>query len=170
MERRSSVESIKIFKKLLPSTYKFALEAFKYNRRDTTYSNFISSFKKQGYEQVIINSEIMIWIIEESLKHKMLITKINLSEFADEEEIEVTGKLISKVNLNNVYWIELKNHLNWVSDSNSIDIKSISIYDPLNSANVNSEIGSSGLIQGKSLFLIFEQIVKPVIEVYLNGK
>ncbi|MFJ7369387.1 hypothetical protein ACIQVU_08110 [Lysinibacillus sp. NPDC098008] len=155
-------EYAKIFRKYNEdSTLEVSMDL--YNPDEKKYKDLIIEKKHNGFKQVIINSEIMIEIIKESLVKNGLVQVISFTDNTDEEIIDDVNRLLWKIRENKVYFEELKKLLSWALDKNSIDIKETIIYFGQQQYNIRS----NGLIIGKEKEDFFKEIIEPVIRRYL---
>ena len=110
----------KLFRNL--STNK--INCFKYNENQNYYG-FVQEVLKQGYNQCIVTSDLMIKIMEHFLlNYKVKTLSI---EFMNEDD-ELTQEIDSILELmkeNAVYWEILKSKLSFLSENDSIEMKKV---------------------------------------------
>lgn len=135
-----------------------------YNPDDKKYKDLIIEKKKNNFKQVIINSELMVDIIKETLSKEGIIQNIDFTENTDYEINEDVKKLLWKLRDNKIYFDDLKILLSWVIDKNSIDIKELCIYYK----NNQYSIYSNGIIKGSDIKEVFKIIVEPAVRRYLQ--
>lgn len=86
-----------------------------------------SDASKNGYQQSIFTSSVMIALIEEFLlKYNSIVTEIEFL-VEDEELNQEIKKIIGQMKDNGAYWEILKDKLSFLSKYDSIDIKKVSI-------------------------------------------
>lgn len=137
-----------------------------YNPDSESYYDLINKARSEGYNQVIINSEIMVSIIHALLKTDNMLMKITMSDNTDQDIKESIDYVVKKMKQDKLLFIELKSELEWAIDSGSIDIKCIVIYFK----KQRYTIFSNGLVIGKQIDTVFKKLLKPVIGVYFNVK
>ncbi|MDR4888231.1 hypothetical protein RGU12_11780 [Fredinandcohnia sp. QZ13] len=137
-----------------------------YDPEKERYFKVIKEARREGLKQVIINSEIMTDILYATLQSDGVILKVNMSDTTD-KDVKVNVKaIISKLKSDKLFFVKLKEELEWAADSGSIDINSIDVYF----SNKRYEIYSNGIIHGDDLDLLFNEIMKPVLEKYFDGR
>ena len=95
------------------------IECFLYDPQQNYYY-VVQNASKNGYQQSIFTSSVMIALIEEFLlKYNSIVTEI---EFLVEDE-----ELNQEMKDNGAYWEILKDKLSFLSKYDSIDIKKVSI-------------------------------------------
>ena len=95
------------------------IECFLYDPQQNYYY-VVQNASKNGYQQSIFTSSVMIALIEEFLlKYNSIVTEI---EFLVEDE-----ELNQEIKDNGAYWEILKDKLSFLSKYDSIDIKKVSI-------------------------------------------
>lgn len=102
------------------------IECFVYDPQQNYY-HVVQNASKNGYQQSIFTSSVMIALIEEFvLKYNSIVTEIEFS--VDDEEVnQEIKKIIGKMKYNGAYWAILKDKLSFLSEYNSIDITKVSI-------------------------------------------
>ncbi|PFX43527.1 hypothetical protein COL32_14440 [Bacillus pseudomycoides] len=136
-----------------------------YNPDKEKYFEVIKDARSEGLKQVIINSEIMTNILYTTLQSNGVILKVNMSDNTDEHIKDNIKAIISKLKSDKLLFVKLKQELEWAEDSESIDINSINIYF----LNKRYEIHSNGIINGDDLDVLFNKIMRPVLEQYFYG-
>lgn len=155
-------EYAKVFRKYNgDSTLEISMDT--YNPDEKKYKDLIIEKKHNGFKQVIINSEIMIEIIKESLIKNGLVQVISFTDNTDEEIIDDVNNLLWKMRENKVYFEDLKRLLSWALDKDSIDIKETSIAFKKKQYTIHS----NGLIIGENNKEFFVEIIEPAIRRYL---
>lgn len=137
-----------------------------YNPDKDRYFEVIKEARSEGLKQVIINSEIMTNILYATLNSDGLILKVNMSDNTDDDVKDNVKAIISKLKSDKLIFVKLKEELEWAADSGSIDINSIDVYF----LNKRYQIYSNGIIHGDDLDLIFNEIIKPVLEKYFYDR
>ena len=141
------------------------LKIIEYNPDEVSYIELIRDMRKQKFRQVIINSEIMIKIMERVLNHKGIVQEISLEEGTDTELIEEINNYIKKIKRNASFFSKLKESLSWAEEYDSIDIMALTVYY----SGVQVEIKSNGIILEHTTDSDFElEILKPVLLEYLG--
>ncbi len=152
----------KIFRKYSNDKLNICTES--YNPDVEKYHEVILRMKAKGYKQVIINSELMIEILNAIIMNEGYILGINFTDNTDENlKIDVKN-LVLKIRKDRLQFINLKELLKWALDNNSIDIFNIELYYNKNPYTVYS----NGLIMGNKLNLIFKGILEKVLDNYLS--
>lgn len=102
------------------------IECFVYAPQQNYY-HVVQNALKNGYQQSIFTSSVMIALIEEFLlKYNSIVTEIEFS--VDDEEVnQEIKKIIEKMKDNGAYWARLKDKLSCLSQYDSIDITKVSI-------------------------------------------
>lgn len=136
-----------------------------YDPEKDRYFEVIKEARNEGMKQVIINSEIMTDILYATLKLDGIILKVNLSDNTDKDIKDNVKAILSKLKSDKLFFVKLKEELEWAADSGSIDINSIDVFFQ----KKRYEIYSNGIIHGDDLDLLFEKIMKPVLEEYFHG-
>lgn len=152
----------KIFKKQTNGLREFELRA--YDPDKDKYFDVIKKARLDGFKQVIINSKIMAEIMFSILNSKGIILKINMTDNADQDIVDNLKSIISKLRTNHLLFVKLKEELELITESGSIDISSVEIY--INKKKY--EIKSNGLIIGSELDLFFIHTLVPVLEDYFS--
>lgn len=152
----------KVFKRHANGKLNLRLET--YDTDQQKYTDVVSNMKKEKYKQVILNSEIMLMIIEKVLKLKGMLMKIEFEDTTDSEIIEEIDHIVKKIREESViYYEDLLKLLHWTSDNNSIDLRKLTV-----SLEVNKyEIYSNGIIEGENFDELFQKVIVPVLEKYL---
>ncbi|MFP7236007.1 hypothetical protein [Bacillus altitudinis] len=152
----------KVFKRHANGKLNLKLET--YDTDQQKYTDVVSNMKKEKYKQVILNSEIMLMIIEKVLKLKGMLMKIEFEDTTDSEIIEEIDHIVKKIREESViYYEDLLKLLHWTSDNNSIDLRKLTV-----SLEVNKyEIYSNGIIEGENFDELFQKVIVPVLEKYL---
>ena len=89
------------------------------------YYAFIQDKQKEGYNQCIVTSDIMIEIMQcFLLNNRVEITSINFMVDDNELESEIQT-ILSSMKQNAGYWEILKNKLSFLSQNDSIEIKKV---------------------------------------------
>lgn len=136
-----------------------------YNPDKEKYYDLIRIARDKGLKQVIINSELMTNILFITIQSNGVILKINMTNTTDQDIKDNVKSIISKLRNDHLLFTKLKDELEWAEDSNSIDISSIEVFYN----NKKYQIYSNGIITGDNLDLLFKNIIKSVMEEYLNG-
>lgn len=130
----------------------------------SSYYEFIKSAQIKGYKQNIITSDIMIKILENFLfSYNVTINEIIFLEEDYELESEIKN-LINKININSLYWIQLKERLLFLSNTDSIDIKKISFRCNTEKYQFLVDVFINGLFSVNSKYDDRYDIVKAKIE------
>ena len=102
------------------------IECFLYDPQQNYYY-VVQNASKNGYQQSIFTSSVMIALIEEFLlKYNSIVTEIEFLVEAEELNQEIK-KIIGQMKDNGAYWEILKDKLSFLSKYDSIDIKKVSI-------------------------------------------
>ena len=134
-----------------------------------SYPDKMKELYEQGYSQVIINSKIMLSILERVLDHKDLeFVSFEVSDPSlDEETRTQMNKIIENIKNKKMSFCDVKEYLFWVFDEGSIFIDKLMLYHY--EKNVNIEVYSNGLlyfdIDDKEEFI---ELVIAILERYLN--
>ncbi|KMY49257.1 hypothetical protein [Peribacillus loiseleuriae] len=152
----------KIFRKYSNDKLNICMES--YNPDVEKYHEVILRMKAKSYKQVIINSELMIEILNAVIMNEGYILGINFTDNTDENlKIDVKN-FVLKIRKDRLQFINLKELLKWALDNNSIDIFNIELYYN----KIHYTVYSNGLIMGNKLNLIFEDIIEKVLDNYLS--
>ncbi|HWO96130.1 hypothetical protein PVN28_14890 [Bacillus licheniformis] len=152
----------KIFKKHINNQYEFQLRS--YDPDNEKYFEVISKARDDGFSQVIINSKIMSEILFAVLNSKGFLLKINMTDNTDQEVIDNLKSIIAKLKHNPLLFVKLKEQLEVITESGSIDISSIEIFIK----EKKYEVKSNGIIIGLELESFFDEIIKTELEVYFS--
>lgn len=152
----------KVFKKQTNGLNIFEIRA--YDPNIEKYFDVIKKARDDGFKQVIINSEIMSKLMFNILNSQGFILKINMTDNTDEYLVDNIKSLVSKLKTNPLLFVKLKEELNFITESGSIDISSIEIFID----STRYEIKSNGLIVGTNLDSFFEKIFFPTLEDYFS--
>ena len=102
------------------------IECFLYDPQQNYY-HVVQNALRNGYQQSIFTSSVMIALIEEFLlKYNSIVTEIEFSVEHKELNQEIK-KIIGQMKDNGAYWVILKDKLSFLSEYNSIDIQKVSI-------------------------------------------
>ncbi|OCX64816.1 hypothetical protein BFM98_07190 [Lysinibacillus sp. AR18-8] len=135
----------------------------KYKPSEQRYYEIINEARKAGYKQLIVNSEIMLQIIESVLLKKGILMNVEMSESTDEDLSDNVEKLVREIRENPLLFIRLKEQLEWTNDTSCIDINSITLYCDGNKFTLMS----NGVLYGRSeINNFFSKIIKPVLISY----
>jgi len=152
----------KVFKSQKNGKLNLRLET--YDPKQKKYTDVVASMRDEKFKQVILNSEIMIMIMEKVLKLQGILMKIELEDTTDPDIIEEVNDLVKKIREENViYYEDLVKLLFWTNDNNSIDLRKITVALERN----KYEIFSHGIIDGENYDELFEKVLLPVLEEYL---
>lgn len=109
------------------------------------YYAFIQDKQKEGYNQCIVTSDIMIEIMQcFLLNNRVEITSINFMVDDNELESEIQT-ILSSMKQNAGYWEILKNKLSFLSQNDSIEIKKVN-YRLLTGNGALFSIQANGII------------------------
>ena len=100
--------------------------AYEYIEKNEYYP-FVEAIQRQGMNQCIITSDIMLKFMEYFLyKYNAKITAI---EFMIEDDIlqEEINEILKRMDVQPAFWEKLKQKLHFLSEENCIDLKSILI-------------------------------------------
>lgn len=135
-----------------------------YNPDTEKYHEVILEMKSSGYKQVIINSELMLKLLNEIILNEGFILQIKFTDNTDENLIIDVNNLIGKIRYDRIQFIKLKEVLNWALDNNSIDIFNVELLYKQKKYTVYS----NGLILGEEINVLFEEILKKIFFEYLS--
>lgn len=110
--------------KIFKNTLNNEVECVLYDKEQDYYS-FIQDMLSRSYHQCIVTSNIMIKIINDLLLTKKI--EISSIEFMikESELDEEIKNIIKKMKSNLLYWNVLKDKLSFLSQNDSIEIKSV---------------------------------------------
>ena len=115
--------------KLFQNTQTRKVSAYEYFERNEYYA-FIERIQKQGNNQCILTSDIMLKIMEHFLyEHNAKITAINFM-IEDESLQEDIAVLLNKMDRQPIFWDKLKQKLCFLCEDNCIEIQSVDIKCP----------------------------------------
>ncbi|MCI7121831.1 MAG: hypothetical protein MR941_08650 [[Ruminococcus] gnavus] len=110
--------------KLFRNNVSGKVECAEYDVNQNYYA-FIQDKQKEGYNQCIVTSDIMIEIMQcFLLNNRVEITSINFMVDDNELESEIQT-ILSSMKQNAGYWEILKNKLSFLSQNDSIEIKKV---------------------------------------------
>ncbi|HCY7665848.1 TPA: hypothetical protein O1692_000959 [Staphylococcus aureus] len=132
-----------------------------------SYPDKMKKIYGQGYSQVIINSKIMLSLLERVIENKNLeFISFEVNDPSlDEETRAQINKIIENLKSKKMGFSAVKEYLFWVFDEGSIFIDKLILYNYEKSSNI--EINSNGLIcfDNKEEFV---DLVIVNLESYLN--
>lgn len=132
-----------------------------------SYPDKMKKIYEQGYSQVIINSKIMLSLLERVIENKNLeFISFEVNDPSlDEETRTQINKIIENLKSKKMGFSAVKEYLFWVFDEGSIFIDKLILYNYEKSSNI--EINSNGLIyfDNKEEFV---DLVIANLESYLN--
>lgn len=136
--------------------------------------NFTKTMKEKyndGYNQVIINSEIMVELIEKALFDKWTLLNVNISDpSVDAETLNEIHEIVTSIKTDKLNFLNLKSYLDWALDEGSIFIDSLKFTKEIDNTYQICEVHSVGVIFGQAKDLMYYQLLEKLIEDYLNGK
>jgi len=132
-----------------------------------TYPDLMKQKYDAGYTQIIINSFLMIEIMEEVRKKEgWILVDMEVSDpSVDEDTLTNIKTIFKQITENKNDFSVLKEYLFWALDEGSIFIDKISVFNTLESINV--EINSNGLIFGDDKSVL-DSVILPLLNRYLN--
>ena len=155
----------KILKK---KTDSYSLTLCSLNKLDN-YRNIMKEQYDSGYTQVIVNTDLMLKIIESMLKKNWVLLRVEIDDpSVDEETLQEITILVDKIKENVLNFNRLKEYLEWALDDGSIFIDKIKISIIEGVQKINCEINSNGLMYGNNNNFVFDNFIKGIIESYLN--
>ena len=99
---------------------------FPYNPNDNYYS-YVQNYINQGYHQCIFTSDILMAMADLIIKdHHGNVSEIELLE----DDVDLSCKinsLVKKANHNKAFWADIQKTIDFLSDSESIDISKIEL-------------------------------------------
>lgn len=111
----------KVFKKVSDKNVFFELTEYDFNK--STYSDLIRAQKKEGFRQVLFNTELMLELIRGIAESdEFIVTDIKMSEVADEDIREDIKSILLDYRKNNSLLYKIIDELEWYSDKESIDV------------------------------------------------
>lgn len=136
-----------------------------YNPNEEKYFEVIKTARKEGYFQLIMNSELMISLMYSTLEKNGLVLKISMSDNTDQDTKDNIQFILKKLRKDNLLFIKLKEELEWAVDSGSIDIQSVDILY----RNERFTVLSNGIIIGVDIKSFFDNLIIPLLGKYFNG-
>lgn len=125
---------------------KKSIKIIDYNPEDE--SNYYAFIKKQsdnGYIQIIINSNIMMFLLKYYfIERKFTITSILFTE-EDEKFVEECTKIIEKVNNDRAHFVDLIDQIKFLSNEDCIEIFKISLRGKKGNDTIRIEIQANGI-------------------------
>jgi hypothetical protein len=110
--------------------------------------NFTKIMKEKyndGYNQVIINSEIMIDLIEKALFDKWTLLNVNISDpSVDAETLNEIHGIVTSIKADKLNFLNLKSYLDWALDEGSIFIDSLKFAKEIGNTYQVCEVHSVG--------------------------
>jgi hypothetical protein len=153
----------KLFRKRENGLTFFTLKS--YDPDKEKYFELIRNAREENFRQVIINSKIMTDILFSTINSGGIILKVNMSDNTDQDVTDNIKSLIRRLREDKIFFVKLKEQLDWAAESGSIDINSIEIYN----YNKKYQLYSNGIIYGQNLSHFFEKNILKVLEEYFNG-
>lgn len=139
------------------------IESVEYDPKLQNYREMINGMRDNNYKQVIINSELMINIMENVFLSGGILQKIKLDEGSDEVFHQEIEDLLRKVRNDKKNFVLLKNELSWAEEYDSIDINSMLIFYN----GFQSEVKSNGVVIGENPSDIINEVIAPLLKRYL---
>lgn len=110
------------------------------------YYAFVKSNYDKGYRQIIISSEIMVELIKEFALKGYTVTSIQFAEEDSDFDVEVRN-ILSQISVNQAFFIQLIDTLNFLAGSSSIEIQCIKLRGRLSDGTASSIfIQSNGIV------------------------
>lgn len=133
-----------------------------------SYPKIMKKIYEQGYTQITINSYLMLKILEKvnGSRDWEIINMEITDPTIDEETIDEIKLIFNQIKNKEKDFTLMKEYLFWALDDGSIFIDKIILYNT--EANVSEEVHSNGLIFGQNNELIFMDIIKEILNGYLN--
>lgn len=133
-----------------------------------SYPEIMKKIYEQGYTQITINSYLMLKILEKvnGSRNWEIINMEITDPTIDEETINEIKLIFNQIKNKEKDFTLMKDYLFWALDDGSIFIDKIILYNT--EANVSEEVYSNGLIFGQNNELIFLDIIKEILNGYLN--
>ncbi|MBO0457538.1 hypothetical protein JZO77_12435 [Enterococcus hulanensis] len=155
----------KVFKKV--SDRSLNLKLVPYDFSIDNYSDLIKSQKRDGFRQVLFNSELMLRIVKSIYDYDYLyLAKIKMSGDTEVNIQEDINKFVMESRLNRELLFRIVDELEWYSDKESIDICEIHFYSKKTSSK--SVLKNNGIISGVSINEIFSQFISPQLKRYFD--
>lgn len=161
----------KVMKKYIDT--KFEISLFHINNFGVgdQYIQFMKERYSEKYSQVIINSGLMLEIIESAIKDEWTLIQIVIDDpSVDEHSRDEIKSLVDNIKKDSIYFNDLKLYLDWALDEGSIFIDSIRLAKTVNDKIMYCDVFSKGLLYSTGKEKLFEMTIKQIIEEYLNGK
>lgn len=152
----------KVFREI--SSQKKSYTLCTYRPEEESYFEVVKRARESGKRQVVLNSEIMTELMLSIINNGGIVRKINLSDSTDQEVVDNITSIINKMKSDPLMFVKLKQELEWVYDSGSIDINSVTIY--FNSAQFT--VYSNGIVFGQNPLVLFETILIKVLEEFFD--
>lgn len=135
-----------------------------YRPEEESYFEVVKRARESGKRQVVLNSEIMTELMLSIINNGGIVRKINLSDSTDQDVIDNITSIINKMKSDPLMFVKLKDELEWVYDSGSIDINSVTIYFN----NAQFTVYSNGIVFGQNPLDLFETILIKVLEEFFD--
>lgn len=142
------MEQWKVFRKITNNKYTFKLSRYDH---DMNYSELIKSEKNNGFRQVIINSQMMIKLVDVLLnKDDFVLREIVFNEMVNEEYKEEISSLVNNIKKRDGTTLILLERLLWCAEKESIDIEKMKYSYRKNNEYLDIMIVCNGIISGKN--------------------
>ncbi|MDE5414574.1 hypothetical protein [Alkalihalobacterium chitinilyticum] len=137
--------------------------------RTSSYSHIMQENYKSGYTQVIINSYLMLKIVEDMLRDGWTLLSIFIDDpSVDEETKKEVNSLVEGIKKNPLNFNKLSEYLEWALEDGSIFIDKIMLASKFKNSYKTCELYSNGVLFGDAKQLVFSDYIKNIVEDYLN--
>jgi len=126
------------------------IELIPYDYKSNGYRKVLNNAYKDNLMQIIFTTSIYKRIIEKAYQKGLFVTRINFMDLLDDHDFTDIKDLVTQVNASNgnktLINILIK-EIDWFANNESIDIKSIELFDRENNQKI--EIYNNGVILGE---------------------
>lgn len=167
----SMAKYTKIFKKYTNNKYhitnkEITSQDFSSN---SSYTDIMLTMYDNNYEQIIIDTGLMLSIIKKSIQLGWILNDIHIDDPSiDGETLSTINSIVNKMRDNSIFFEDLKEYLIWASND-SILITNITLVKLDSKEILIAKVHSNGLLSEKNQKEIYELVVKQEISSYLNG-
>lgn len=159
----------KVLKKYVSDKYVVSLFDVNELGENSSYSEWMKEKYDNGFTQVILNSHIMIRVIEQSLVNGWILSEIKVEDPSVDEDAQLSiNRYIDEIKVKPMTFLKLKEYLSWALDDGSIFIDTTKLSKKIDNSMKICEMNSNGLLFGEAKTELFSQLIKKEIEEYLN--
>jgi len=125
---------------------------------DIEYYAFVRENRDAGYRQVIVTSEVIIYLIQKIVIDRFQVFEIEMTDNDDEFNAEISN-LLERVDQNPACLSELMSLLSFLAEGSSIEIQRIKF-----KGRTTNDIAVMGFIQSNGLLGVSSEVFKETAE------